>query len=95
MVDYNAPLYQHAPEVWDEKTCAKKAKSVAKDGHGTQYPFKGKIGSHYGEKRFNGGCIRNGEWWQGENYPFPQIPDTYEIVPVQYWDCYQIRKKKK
>lgn len=92
MVDYDAPLYQHKPEVWDEKTCAKKARHRHKDGMGTPYPFLGYIGSHYGEVRYNGGCEREGQWWQGENRPLPIIPDTYEIIHKPTWG-YVIRKK--
>lgn len=96
MVDYSAPLYQNKPEVWDEKTCARKAKRRAKDGLGTPYPFKGYIGSttsnQFGEIRYNGGCIRDGEWWQGENKPLPTIHEDYEIVHVPTWG-YRIRKK--
>ena len=81
MVDYSLPLFQNPPEVWDAAKCAKMAKRTARDGMGTPYPFKGYIGdSHYGQHHYNGGCVRNGKWWQGENNPLPLIAKGYEIV---------------
>jgi hypothetical protein len=92
MVNYSLPLYQNEAEVWDEKTCKSKANHVATDGLGTPYPFKGYIGSHYGDHRFNGGCIRDNEWWQGEHKPLPKIHKNYEIIVVPTWGS-RIRKK--
>lgn len=98
MTDYNAPLYQNKAETWDAKTCEKKAKHVAKDGLGTPYPFKGYIGSStsippkYGAIRYNGGCVREGEWYQGEFFPLPNVAEGFVIQHVPNWG-YRIVKE--
>lgn len=92
MVNPSLPLYQHPQEIWDEATCAKRARR----GKG---PEKGMIASsssvypQYGQHtRYNGGCIRNGEWYQGEAVPLPQIPDTFEFEQRLSWGTF-IRRK--
>ena len=85
MVDYISPLYSLPQEVWDEARCQQAAKHTATDGLGTKYPFKGYIGNNYGETRYNGGCVRDGQWWQGEYRPLPRIASGYEIVYVPSW----------
>jgi hypothetical protein len=83
--------YVHPQEVWDAKRCAKEANHTAKDGLGTPYPFKGYIGSSasvpaaYGRTRYNGGCVRGGEWYNGEEKPLPKVADGYEIIVVPTW----------
>ena len=92
-MNYEAPLYQNAPEVWDAQKCQRMANRRAKDGLGTPYPFKGYIGTgRYGSTRYNGGCIRAGQWWQGENNPLPTVHPDYEIVAVPTWG-YHIKLK--
>lgn len=97
MVDYNAPLYQFPQEVWDEAKCAK----LAKRRHKQYAPFKGYLGSSasippaYGEIRYNGGCDHDGEWYQGENRPLPQIHEDYEIIVVPTWGWRIKRKDEK
>lgn len=91
-MDNNVVLFQNKQETWDEKTCIKKAKHIHKDGLGTPYPFLGYIGSNFGEIRYNGGCIRENEWYQGENFPFPVIHKDFEIFVICSWG-YFIRKK--
>lgn len=79
-------IYQHPAEVWTAAKCAKEVKKVATDGMGTPYPFKGYIGdSKYGEKRYNGGCVREGEWYEGEYFPLPIVPKGYKIIRVRTW----------
>ena len=92
MVDYTKPLYQHPQETWDEAKCAKLVRRVAKDGMGTKYHFKGYIGDmlgHYVTRslqiRYNGGCVREGNWWQGEEWQLPIIPAGYKIITVPTW----------
>ena len=77
-VDYNLPLFQHPLETWPEEKCQRLAKRIIKDGLGTPYP-KGYLNSKEAgwKERYNGGCSRNGEWWQGEEKPTPIIPDGY------------------
>lgn len=85
MVDYAAKLYQNPAQKWDAAKCAKMANATAKDGLGTPYPFKGYVGSNFGEFRYNGGCVRDGQWWQGETLPLPEVAKGYKIVHVQTW----------
>jgi len=89
--------FVHPQEVWDLSTCEKKAKYTAKDGLGTPYPFKGYIGSEtsippaFGKIRYNGGCVHNGQWYEGEIRPLPSVAPGYEIVRVPRWG-WQIKK---
>jgi hypothetical protein len=98
-VNRNAPLYQYPQEVWDEKTCERKAKHTAKDGLGTKYPFKGYIGSTasvppaYGPHYWNGGnTYPDGNWYQGHNTPLPKVADGYEIIHILSWG-WRIKRK--
>ena len=93
MTNYNLPLFQNKPEVWDKKKCEKTAKHIAKDGLGTKYGFKGYIGCHYGDHRYNGGNVFEGKWYQGENKPFPVIHKDFEIVRKPSWG-WVIQKKE-
>ncbi len=93
------PLYTHPQEIWDEKKCAKIAKHRGTDGCGARHPYPGLVASSgsyhptYGQtKRYNGGCTRNGEHYQAEHIPLPQIPDTYEFYTIVSWGTY-LRKK--
>jgi len=87
MVNPNLPLFQHPQEVWDAAKCAKVAKANPKNAFGDGYG-KGYMGSSasipsaYGSTHYNGGCERNGDWWQGEYRPFPQIAEGYEIIHI-------------
>ena len=100
MVDYNLPLYQHPQETWDVKKCEKLVKRIARDGMGTPYHFKGyvypgEIGFPYWADiavRYNGGTVIDGEWWQGEEWQLPKLPEGFEIVIVPTWG-YRIIKR--
>lgn len=84
-------LFQYPAEVWDAKTCAQKAKHLAKDGLGTPYPFRGYLGSSacrpstYGTEIYNGGCVHGDEWYNGENRPLPVVAKGFKIVVVPTW----------
>ncbi len=91
--------YIHPQETWDEKKCAQMAKRVFRDGLGTPGGPKGLINCdssaypRYGQSaRYNGGCVRDDEWYEGETVPLPIIPDTYEFVQHTSWGT-AIRKK--
>ena len=93
------PLYIHPQEVWDEKKCAQVSKRRGRDGSGTLHPYPGLVASsgssypEYGQRiRFNGGRIIDGELYQREEVPLPQIPDTYEFYYISTWGTY-LRKK--
>lgn len=92
--------YQHPQETWDEKTCKRLASHKAKDGCGTPYPWPGYLGSSasfpptFGRIRYNGGCHRQGDWWEGEEFPLPKIPPTYVIIVVPTWGWRIVRATK-
>lgn len=94
----NGEIFCHPQETWNEAKCAKLARRYARDGLGTKYPFPGYLGSSasippkYGEIRYNGGCSHDGKWYQGEFFPLPIIPDTYEIIVVRTWGWRLVRK---
>lgn len=81
--------YRHPVEKWNKVKCEKAVKHVATDGLGTPYPWPGYIGSstsnQYGQVRYNGGCIRNGDWWAGEIRPLPKVVRGFKIVLVPTW----------
>lgn len=92
------PIYVHPQETWDEKECHKRSRAAPKDYFGNKPPI-GLINNtsspypSYGQHRgYNGGCIRDGEWYQCERVPLPIIPDSYEFVPVSSWGL-RIQKK--
>lgn len=88
-------LYTHPQEVWDEKTCAEKAKARTTNGMGTPFPYPGRIPQFYGTTTpYNGGCIRDGEWYKAEHIPLPKLPDSYEFYNIPSWGTH-IRKKTK
>jgi len=84
-------LFEYPPEVWDMAKREKKAKHLATDGMGTPYPFRGYIGSSacrpstYGVEIYNGGCVHNNEWYNGENRPLPVIAKGFKIVVMPSW----------
>jgi hypothetical protein len=43
--------------------------------------------------RYNGGCIRNGEWYPGEEWQLPKLAAGFEIVVVPTWG-YRIVKQE-
>lgn len=80
--------YVHQQEVWDRDKCLKASRRIATDGMGTPYPFPGYIGSHqtgYGKQRYNGGCVRDGKWYCGEEKPLPKVADGFKIITVVSW----------
>jgi hypothetical protein len=87
-------FYQHPVQIWDKKTCEKYAKRIATDGMGTKYPFAGYIGKipGYGKTIYNGGCIRENKWYNGENYPLPKLAAGFEIVTVSSWGLRIVKK---
>lgn len=94
--------YIHPRETWDEKECLKRSKKINRDGLGTVGGPKGLINHSgspypsYGERvRYNGGCIRNGEHYAGEEIPFPKIPKTFHFVYHVSWGTSIEKKIKK
>ena len=98
MVNYSLPLYKHPRETWTASKCAKIAKTATKNGYGDSDPYPGLVsytGSaypSYGQSmRYNGGCVRKGKWYQGEEIPLPKIPKSFEFVTIPTWGI-QLRK---
>ena len=85
-------FYTPTSEQWDDAKCSREARHVARDGMGTPYPWPGYIGSHYGPIRYNGGCVRDDEWFPGENRPLPEVAPGFEIVRVPTWGWRIIEK---
>ena len=89
-------LFRHPRPVWDEATCKKLAQKVEKDGLGTPYKFKGYMGYCLPRliTRYNGGCVRNGEWYKGEYHPYPRLPKNYELRNLTSWGLVLVEKEK-
>jgi hypothetical protein len=98
MNSYHDPVYVHAQETWDAKECHKRSRFAPKNYFGDKPPVGliNHVGSaypSYGQRlTYNGGCIRNGEWYKSEEIPLPIIPDTYEFVKLSSWGT-RIQKK--
>lgn len=83
-------IYVHPQETWNETECLKISKANGRDAFGTkQRP--GLIASSaspyvsYGQTvRFNGGCERNGQWYEGEMKPLPIVPKgwIFKTIPT-------------
>jgi hypothetical protein len=94
--------YTHPQEVWNEAKCKAVAKHREMDSYGSIHPYAGKVAgvgsscAEYGQtQRYNGGYIApDGNWYNGEVRPLPQIPETYEFYKIVSWGTY-LRKKKK
>lgn len=77
--------YVHEPENWDHERCVKESKRYHRDGCGTKMHRPGYIGQHYGKIRYNGGCIREDDWWEGEIIPLPIVSPGFVIIHVRTW----------
>jgi len=93
--------YEYPQETWDEKTCEKWANYAPKDPWGNKPP-KGlinNIGSHraeYGQvHEYNGGCMREERWYDGEIRPLPLIHEDYEFFYLNSWGTTIRRKQAK
>jgi len=85
-------FYINKREVWDAKKCAKHAKSNPKDHWGNGHPYKGHYFGKSGPTRYNGGCIREDKWYQGELHSLPKVHKSYEWLYVETWG-YRLAKK--
>ena len=84
-------VYTHPQETWTEAKCARMSRYAPKDNWGNRPP-KGIIADsgsaylQYGQTiRYNGGTVRDGEWYEAEHLPLPAIPASYEFVPLVGW----------
>ncbi len=85
-------IFRHEPEVWDAKKCLKISKRKCTDAYGTKDHLAGFLHDSYGVKMYNGGCVRDGEWYEGENYPTPTVAKGFEIIYVRSWFFRLIKK---
>lgn len=98
-VERPTTYYVHLMEAWDKKTCERKAKHREVNAFGCKHPVPGLIASFYspyfvyGRHEYNGGCIRNGEWYRGDERPLPLVHPDYEIVEYASWG-WRIQRKK-
>ena len=80
--------YNHKPDIWSASKCARLAKANPKNALGTSdgIGYVGHLFGHYahgsGTIDYNGGCIRNGQWYDGEHFPLPIIASGYELVRI-------------
>ena len=91
--------YEHPTETWDKKYCEKQAKSAPEDPWGNRPP-KGIIANdsspycEYGQTvTYNGGCIHDGVWYNGETRPLPIIHEDFEFHYLTAWGL-TIRSKQ-
>ena len=82
--------YKGPQEVWDLKRCGKAAKYAPKDHWGNRPP-KGIIVADsasmplYGKRRYNGGIVIDGEWYEGTDNPYPLVPPPYGLFWLSAW----------
>lgn len=86
---YDVTLYFQVPqETWSEKECAKAASAFHYDGLGTKSSIRGlQPYRRKGPVRYNGGCLRAGEWYHGEVFSLPKLVCGYvwEHIPTWGW----------
>lgn len=99
-INYIDKVFVHAQEVWDKAKCLQKSKYRATDAYGTKAYHAGIISPSgspyvgYGKTiPYNGGCIRNGEWYGSEHIPLPAIDSGFEFYHIASWGT-AIRKKQ-
>lgn len=86
-------FYTYPQETWTAAQCEKACKHSAYGGPkgliaSSSAPYAG-----YGTCiRFNGGCVREGKWYAGEQRPLPIIPEGYYFERVSSWGLF-IRKE--
>jgi hypothetical protein len=86
--------FKNPRETWTVDECEKMAKHIERDGMGTPYPFKGACPwVREGKIRYNGGTVRNEEFYEGESFELPKLAKGFQWVRVPTW-CFQIVKEK-
>jgi len=91
-------FFKNPRETWDAAKCLKASRSLACDGMGTPYPFKGAFPyQKNGPKRYNGGTTRNGKWYNGETFSLPKLAKGFKWIyaPTWCWQIVEISKYKK
>ena len=91
--------YQHPQPVLTEEDC-KKAQRRATDAFGGRWPHPGHYPTPVGVREYNGGCVRDGQWYAGENFPEPKLPKGWKLTYIASWgyhiqpDPRQLKKEK-
>jgi len=90
--------YSPPAEVWDLKKCKAMSRSNPPNSYGDRNPWPGLVQDSatihgYGQRRFNGGVSRDGEWYEGTDIPWPILHEDYEYHHIPTWGTY-IRKKE-
>jgi hypothetical protein len=95
----NMKIFLYPKETWDKEDCERRSKHRRKNAFGDSGPA-GLIASNassypeYGQTiRFNGGCFINGENYDAQSRPLPDIHPDYEFYSMTGWGT-GIRKKK-
>ena len=78
-------VYTHPQEKWSEAKCRKLVAQRSRDAYGTLDHLPGFLRQRFGAKFYNGGCVREGKWYEGEDWPFPELPPGYKIIYEPYW----------
>lgn len=79
--------YKHPQITWTAEECKKISNRIATDGLGTPYHFKGYIGNivRIGQQRYNGGTVRNGKHYVGDDYGIPKVAKGFSIRYMISW----------
>jgi len=87
--------YKNEREIWDEDECKRMTRRLAKDGMGTPYPERGMVPwVKCGVIRYNGGCTRQGEWYEAEEFFLPKLAEGFIWVYRPTW-CWTIVETEK
>lgn len=79
-------FYPLPRENWDAEKCRKMARKHHRDGLGTKCGHAGYDPVYRsGPIRYNGGCIRNGEHYQGDNYTLPALAPGFRWNHLVSW----------
>jgi hypothetical protein len=86
--------YFHVPpERWDTELCNRVARTREKDGMGTPAPWPGlRMDLKSGPERYNGGVVRDGQWFPGIVHTLPTVPDAFAWVRIPTWGWRLVRK---
>lgn len=88
-------FYTHPQETWTVKQCEKMIKQRLYGGPKGMVCADSSPYVNYGScVRFNGGCVREGKWYPGEQKPLPILPEGYEFYRVTSWGLF-IQKTSK
>jgi len=82
--------YAHPQVTLTVKDC-EKLQRRQKNAFGDKWPYKGHYLPLIGPIRYNGGCIREEEWYPGEIGLEPIVPEGWEVRYISTWG-YHVQK---